>query len=315
MALVAVAPLLTPVAQAHPEPNDLDGDLIVNAADNCPVTPNGAQVNSDAALLGGDGLGDACDDDDDADGVPDVADNCRIDPNPDQIDSDGNGRGDACPAVDIDLDGIDEDDDNCLTVPNPDQADLDGDDKGDACDRDDDNDRYDDGFDNCPVIYNPDQADFDGDGIGSACDPEEAIAAAFGAGPPGGAGAGGGGPGASSDHTAPTVTVTVDRRLRLSDAGRSLVIRASCSEACTLDAVVSADAKAARRARLGGRALVVARGSWSLAATGRTYVFARWTATARRLRSGRRLQSALRLTATDVAGNTRAVTRPIDLRR
>ena len=111
------------------------------------------------------------------------------------------------------------------------------------------------------------------------------------------------------------MTVSVIRRQRLSDAGRALVVTVSCSEACSLQAVLAADARAARRARLGGLRVVLARGSWSLAGRGRTYLFARWTPTARRLRAGRRASAVLRLTAADAAGNRRTVTRPVELRR
>jgi len=308
-ALVAAAPArLGAAAYAHPEPGDVDGDTVRDEVDNCPTVPNGSQLNTD-----GDTLGDACDPDDDNDNLPDTADNCRIVSNPDQADSDGDGRGDACPPVDTDADGRYDEDDNCITVPNADQRDLDGDDKGDACDRDDDGDRYDDGFDNCPVVYNPDQGDLDGDRIGSACDVEELIA-----GPTTGAGAGppdGQMPPAAADRTAPSVTVVVGRRQRLADAGTALIVTASCSEACTLEAVVAADPAAARRARLGRARVVLARGSWSLAGAGRTYVFARWTPAARRLRSGRPVTAALRLTAADEAGNRRTVTRRIEMRR
>ncbi|HUR86775.1 MAG TPA: thrombospondin type 3 repeat-containing protein [Solirubrobacteraceae bacterium] len=305
------------IAQAHPEPGDVDGDLVPNEADNCPTVPNGAQVNTD-----GDPLGDSCDPDDDDDGVADTSDNCRIVVNPDQADANGDGRGDACPPVDTDGDGYLDEDDNCLTVPNPDQIDLDGDDKGDLCDRDDDNDLYDDGFDNCPVIYNPDQADLDGDRIGSACDPEERIAGPAGtpaggdATSPGGGATPGSGPaaGAPGDRTAPRITLALTTPLRLSETGRSLILRASCSEACDLAVVVDAGAAAARRARLGRSRVVLARGSWSLAGPGHTYVFAGWTRAARRLGSGRRLTGTVRLTATDAAGNKRTVTRRLELR-
>ncbi|HEX8157538.1 MAG TPA: thrombospondin type 3 repeat-containing protein [Solirubrobacteraceae bacterium] len=306
--LVAAAPApLSAAAQAHPEPGDVDGDTVRDEVDNCLNVPNGSQLNTD-----GDALGDACDLDDDNDGVRDIDDNCRVVANPDQADSTpGDGRGNACPPKDSDGDGRYDEDDNCVGTPNPDQSDIDGDDKGNACDRDDDNDRYDDGFDNCPVIYNPDQADLDGDGIGSACDPEERIA-----GPPAPAADAAQGPQAAApDRSPPNVTVIVGRRQRLADAGPALVVTASCSEACNLDAVVDADANAARRARLGRAKVVLARGTWSLAGAGRTYVFARWTQTARRLRSGRRLTGALRLTAADGSGNRRTVTRRIEMQR
>jgi len=57
-------------------PQDLDGDGIPNADDNCPEAPNGSQANED-----GDAFGDACDP------CPPFADN---------TDSDGDGVGDAC---------------------------------------------------------------------------------------------------------------------------------------------------------------------------------------------------------------------------
>jgi hypothetical protein len=321
-AVAASAPAsIGAAAIAHPEPNDVDGDTILNELDNCPTTPNGAQINTDVVPghpgIPGDQFGDACDSDDDNDGIADAApDNCRVVYNPDQADSTpGDGHGDACPPVDSDGDGRFDEDDNCLQVANPDQSDLDGDDKGDACDRDDDNDRYDDDFDNCPVIWNPDQADLDGDKVGSACDPEESITGPPGT-PAGPSPGGPGGPGtATADHDAPKVTVSVQRRQRLSDAGTALVVKATCSEACSLEAVVAADAKAARRSGLGGASVVLARGAWSLAGAGRTYVFARWNAPARKLRSGREVTAALRLTASDAAGNRRTVTRPVELRR
>ena len=325
------------VAAAHPEPGDLDGDLVKNEVDNCPTTANGTQINTD-----GDSEGDACDADDDNDGIPDLGgpgvppDNCRIVANPDQLDSDGDGYGDLCPPVDSDGDGILDPDDNCVDVYNPGQEDLDGDGEGgsprggDACDRDDDNDQINDLVDNCPTVYNPPaifappytQADLDGDGIGSACDPDESIVGPGTGTTPGftggTGGAGGTGvPGAtrSSDTRAPTVTITVQRRPRLADSGNSFVVKASCSEACDLDVVLAAGAKAAKKARLGNKRVVLAAGSWSLAGAGKTYVFARWKPAARKLRSGRKVAATLRLTATDAAGNKRTASKPVELRR
>jgi hypothetical protein len=166
------------------------------------------------------------------------------------------------------------------------------------------------------MVYNPLQDDLDQDGLGSGCDAQELIAGPAG-GPtaPGAGGSGSSSPGAAPDRRAPAVTVSVARRQRLSDAGRAVVVTVRCSEACSLSAELFAGAAAARRARLGRRRAVLARGSWSLAGAGRTYVFARWTATARRLRTGRRLRATLRVTATDPAGNRRTVNRSIDLRR
>ena len=329
--LVAGAPSsLGASAAAHPEPGDVDGDLIKNEVDNCPTVPNGAQVNTDVSPgtpgIAGDQFGDACDPDDDNDGVADAApDNCRVVYNPTQVDTDGDGHGDACPPVDTDGDGRLDEDDNCPQLANPGFADLDGDDKGDACDRDDDNDFFDDVVDNCPTVWNPTtstappyvQADADGDGIGSACDPYELIGnpTPIGTFRPPGANPVGDLPAATPDGKPPTVTVSVQRRQRLADSGTSLVVKASCSEACKIDAVVAAGAKAARRAGLGGKRVVLAAGSWSLAGAGKTYVFARWKPAVRKLRAGRKLTASLKLTATDAAGNEKTVTKTIELRR
>jgi hypothetical protein len=93
---------------------------ITRPADNCQLTPNFNQADSDADTVGDacdlcpgiktsensdpdhDGRGSGCDDDDDNDGIPDVHpdgsawDNCREVANPTQADLDGNGIGLAC---------------------------------------------------------------------------------------------------------------------------------------------------------------------------------------------------------------------------
>ncbi|MFY0531186.1 hypothetical protein [Nannocystis pusilla] len=93
--------------------DDLDGDAIADADDNCPNVFNpplliepGVQPNAD-----GDAAGDACDpcpldntdtctfidaDDMDDDGVPNGADNCIRVANGDQADGDDDGKGDEC---------------------------------------------------------------------------------------------------------------------------------------------------------------------------------------------------------------------------
>tara|TARA_R110002072_G_scaffold9584_1_gene46361 strand:- start:17450 stop:30334 length:12885 start_codon:yes stop_codon:yes gene_type:complete len=168
--------------------NDFDNDGVRNKVDNCPLTPNPDQLDSD-----NDGAGDACDipdapdapdvidNDFDKDGIRNDVDNCPVTSNSDQLDSDNDGIGDACdtplvPDNDKDNDGVLDDVDNCPLVPNTDQLDSDNDGLGDACDAPlvSDDDYDDDGVlddvDNCPLIPNADQLDSDNDGIGDVCD-------------------------------------------------------------------------------------------------------------------------------------------------
>lgn len=177
---------------SNPHLTDTDRDGAVDGSDNCLLTPNPDQVDSD-----GDQLGNACDPDDDNDGVPDVTDNCPFFPSPDQTDSNHDGTGDVC-TNDDDGDGVIDGNDNCRTVSNADQKDTDHDAIGDACDPDDDNDGLSDveentggsdnlitssvsadtdgdgiadNLDNCPITANPGQASGgDSDGEGDACD-------------------------------------------------------------------------------------------------------------------------------------------------
>ena len=69
---------------------DVDGDGIVEPADNCPDVANADQLD-----LNGDGVGTACSDPDE-DAVEDPDDNCPWLPNRRQVDQDGDGRGDGC---------------------------------------------------------------------------------------------------------------------------------------------------------------------------------------------------------------------------
>ncbi len=81
--------------------DDIDDDLIADAADVCPATFDPLQLDADA-----DGVGDACD-------------LCGDEADPQQRDRDGDGVGDAC--------------DVCPDVADPGQADANGDGTGDAC--------------------------------------------------------------------------------------------------------------------------------------------------------------------------------------
>ena len=279
-------------ASIPPPPWDLDCDRVssgsedpdgpgpgVAGPDNCPEVRNADQTNTD-----GDADGDACDGDDDNDGVADEGDNCRTVVNPDQADSDGNGRGDACPPTDEDGDGTFEDVDNCRGLPNPDQANADGDRQGDACDFDDDDDYLSDGTDNCPLASNQDQRDTDNDGRGDACDPTPGTTT--GPGPPN-----------ANDHRKPRVRVSLAKTQLLSDVLGGMPTSVRCSEACAISGRL-----------LRGRR-VMAKGTATLAARGRTWLFLRLRkGMARRIEhSGGRFGATLRLKVTDAAGNvTRA---------
>uniref|UniRef100_A0A0L8H5A9 TSP C-terminal domain-containing protein n=2 Tax=Octopus bimaculoides TaxID=37653 RepID=A0A0L8H5A9_OCTBM len=160
---------------------DSDNDGIVNDPDNCPLTPNPDQLdsedtpdnkgdacdncptvpNTDQSDVDDDGLGDMCDPDADNDGIRNENDNCRYIKNSDQRDSDGDGIGDVC--------------DNCPFDRNANQLDSDNDLTGDVCDTNDDkdNDGIQDNTDNCPSIINSDQLDTDNDKIGDACDEDD----------------------------------------------------------------------------------------------------------------------------------------------
>ncbi len=108
--------------------DDIDGDGVVNGADNCADIANAGQDDLD-----GDGLGDVCDDDLDGDGIVNGGDNCADVVNPGQENLDGDALGDACDD-DLDGDGIVNGADNCPLAANVSQADADADGLGNACD-------------------------------------------------------------------------------------------------------------------------------------------------------------------------------------
>ncbi len=73
---------------------DTDTDGIEDGSDNCPLTPNADQLNTDL-----DSDGDACDPDDDNDTILDNVDNCSLIANADQTDNDSDGEGNVCDAT------------------------------------------------------------------------------------------------------------------------------------------------------------------------------------------------------------------------
>jgi hypothetical protein len=304
------------VAVAHPEPNDVDGDGVLNERDNCPTTRNADQKDADV-----DGPGDRCDADADNDGFTNSlpyldrgADNCPLVPN-DQEDNGpegtpGNGIGDACDRDD-DNDRVTDARDNCPGVTNPDQADYDYDRTGDICDPDDDEDGEFDAVDNCPRVYNWDQVDLDGDGRGTACDDAEAAAGSGS----GGGGSGGGGTD-SDDSTPPAVGVRLAvATQRLDIMGRNLAVRVRCSEGCAITAKLTVSRREARKLRIGRRATTLAAGTAALGGKGSTYVFMRFKKAVRRLPKGRAVAARLSVTVADQAGNRRTSSRKVRLRR
>ncbi|HZN03238.1 MAG TPA: thrombospondin type 3 repeat-containing protein [Candidatus Polarisedimenticolia bacterium] len=96
--------------------NNVDGDGVADASDNCPQLYNPLQEDTDA-----DGFGTFCD-------------NCPTVDNADQGDANADGIGDACEFDDVDGDGLPNDADNCPDNRNPNQADIEADGRGDLCD-------------------------------------------------------------------------------------------------------------------------------------------------------------------------------------
>jgi hypothetical protein len=120
---------------------DLDGDGVDDEVDNCPSVANPDQLDTD-----GDGLGNACDDDDDADGLSD-ADEVTFETDPLDPDSDDDGMLDGAEVLAADGTGC----------PDPTNSDSDGDGLSDGAE--------------ITMDTNPCDVDTDGDGVWDNDDP------------------------------------------------------------------------------------------------------------------------------------------------
>jgi subtilisin family serine protease len=126
-------------------------------------------------------------------------------------------------------------------------------------------------------------------------------------------------PKTAADRTAPVLALTLPARLGLRSAlARGLRMPAACSERCTLRVAVTVDGRTAKRLGLAKRATAVrvATGTATVAKGARTSVTVRFTARAKRaLRRARSAKAAVRVTATDAAGNARTRAHRVTLSR
>ncbi|HSC75220.1 MAG TPA: thrombospondin type 3 repeat-containing protein [Pseudomonadales bacterium] len=147
--------------------SDDDNDGVADGSDACPLDATASSSNTD-----GDSLCNQSDPDDDNDGALDGSDNCPLNSNANQLNTDGDGQGDVCD-LDDDNDGVLDASDK-FPLDATESADFDNDGVGNNGDLDDDNDGALDTADNCPLVANSDQGDEDGDGIGNICDSDGA---------------------------------------------------------------------------------------------------------------------------------------------
>jgi len=140
---------------------DSDNDGHLDNVDNCPISVNADQLDTDT-----DKQGNVCDEDDDNDGLTDTQEG-GLGTNPLLADTDGDGLTDLEEVnlgtnpllADSDTDGLtDLEEVNLATDPLSDDTDNDG-----AID----------GVDNCPVNPNADQIDTDNDEQGNVCDEDD----------------------------------------------------------------------------------------------------------------------------------------------
>ncbi|MEJ1224117.1 thrombospondin type 3 repeat-containing protein [Sediminicola sp. 1XM1-17] len=108
------------VVEGFQDDEDDDNDGVNDDVDNCPLTGNANQLDTD-----NNGIGDVCDLDDDGDGINDKDDNCPLIANADQLDGDNDGIGDVCD-TDLDNDGVPNDIDLCDNTPEGAVVDVNG---------------------------------------------------------------------------------------------------------------------------------------------------------------------------------------------
>jgi subtilisin family serine protease len=122
-----------------------------------------------------------------------------------------------------------------------------------------------------------------------------------------------------ADRTAPALALSLPTRLVLRTVlTRGLRVPATCSERCTARVEITIDGRTAKRLRLSTRAtkVRVAGGTATLARGATRSVTVRFTARAKRaLRRTRSVRVAVRVTATDAAGNARTRARSVTLGR
>jgi subtilisin family serine protease len=121
------------------------------------------------------------------------------------------------------------------------------------------------------------------------------------------------------DRAAPVLALELPGRLVLRTAlARGLRMPASCSERCTVRVQVTVDGRTAKKYRLSKRVakVRVATGRATIAKGATKSVTLRFTAKAKRaLRHASRVRTAVRVTATDAAGNVRTRARRLTLAR
>ena len=102
-------------------------------------------------------------------------------------------------------------------------------------------------------------------------------------------------------------------RHRVDELGAGLAVPVSCSERCTVSTALTVSARDARRLKLRGRDL--GSGGAELEDAGETFVFIDLPRGALRRVRGRGVRAVLRIEVSDAAGNRRAMTRRLIIRR